>query len=237
MTSAERGRSTRRFAHRRQLPPRPEPFDTTPLLHLLWGRRATLFSMTERIIDLASPEIGAELLRDPKGSFPIDVWRCYILHHHPISPFDPPASVIYLCDERPRSTLQPQKAVDEAWELLVDQIYASPPRSRGELMKGIWDAQLVLHRAHSTGRRRGQPTSMQCQAVRAYVIRKFNPDSSKPGESTVSWAKLADLLFAQNGKCARCGVARHQYETACVKALITAVRRLEHAMKRDGIPT
>jgi len=159
-------------------------------------------------------------------------------HPHSVKIDHGPASVIDWCTGDQHSPRDPQQAVDEAWKLLVDLFFATPPRSRGELISGIWEAQVILFSASSQNRRkRGQPRTMRPIAVRAYVIRKFNPHPTKADESSVSWAKLADLLFAEKGKCTRCGVSRHQYEKECVKALITAVRRLERAMKQDGIPT
>jgi hypothetical protein len=194
-----------------------------------------VFFMPERIIDLENPELGPELLRDAKGSFPIDVWRVYVLCHSAAD--DCPASVIGYCDQPCRSTLDPQQAVDEAWELLAKLFFTNlPPRSCKVLLMGIVEAQLLLYSAHSNGRKRGQPTSMRHQAVRAYLIRKFNPHPKKPNESTVGWDRVADLLFVENGRCKRCSVGRHRYDSDCVKDLISAVRRLKRAMKDDGIP-
>lgn len=124
---------------------------------------------------------------------------------------------------------------------------------------------MLLFSARSEGRKRGQPSSMRQEAVRAYVIRKFNPlpNAKKQGESTVGFARLADLLFLENGKCPRqirdsdgtivpkklrkskqgteiryrlCDASEHQYDSECVKALETAVGLLKKAMKDDGIP-
>jgi hypothetical protein len=155
--------------------------------------------------------------------------------------------VIDWCTGDQQSPRDPQQAVDEAWKLLVDLFFATPPRSREELISGIWEAQAILFSASSQyGRKRGQPRTMRPIAVRAYVIRKFNPHPTKADESSVSWAKLADLLFLENGKCPRkirdedgttvCRVARHQYNSPCVKALITAVSHLHSAIKHDRIP-
>jgi hypothetical protein len=105
----------------------------------------------------------------------------------------------------------------------------------------------------------GQLRTTGDSAIRAYDIRKFNPDPTNPKESTVTWRKLADLLFLINGKCPReiedhtvdnteplpkgrkrrttiCGVSKHHNDHPCVKALKTAVERLTDAMKNDGIP-
>lgn len=199
--------------------------------------------MPHESIDLASPDLGKQLLKNLKGELPIDVWRLYVLHHDPHPPragtlWDAP-SVISYCDEPYRSKLAPQKAVDEAHRilarLLVRLLTSSPPSSDA-VLKGIQEADMILFRAHSSGRKRGQPMSMQRQAVRAYVTRKFNPDPIKTGESTVSWSKLADLLLNENGKCPTCRETRHQYDSPCVKALMTAERRLRAAMEHDGIP-
>jgi hypothetical protein len=78
---------------------------------------------------------------------------------------------------------------------------------------------------------------MREEAVRAFVIRRFNPHPKHPQQSTVGLDRIADLLFLEDGKCPRCRVAKHRYDSDCVKALATAVTRLKTAMKRDGIPT
>jgi hypothetical protein len=197
----------------------------------------------------ACPDLGKELLKNAKGELPIDVWRHYVLQHSPRpragTLWEPP-SIIGYCDEAYRSTLDPQKAVDEAWLLLSGLIMPTRPLSHEELAQGVWKAVLLLFSAHSSGRRRGQPSSMQRQAVRAWVIRKFNPHPTKPDESKVRWRELADKLFINEDKCPRkirdeagnivCGASRHDTDSPCVKALITAVGNLESAMKRDGIP-
>lgn len=201
--------------------------------------------MPYEFIDLASPDLGKRLLKDAKGELPIDVWRLYVLHHDPNPPradtrhsWSAP-SVIGYCEEPYRSKLDPQKAVDEAHAILSRlfvRILSSSPPSSDAVLKGIQEADMILFRAHSSGRKRGHPKSMQGQAVRAYVIRKFNPDRVKTGESTVSWSKLADSLLNENGKCPTCRETRHQYDSPCVKALTTAERRLRAAMEHDGIP-
>jgi hypothetical protein len=192
--------------------------------------------MPHEFIDLSSPELGAELKKHAKDDLPIDVWRLHVLSYHPPSVVHYPAPVIAWCDAPYTSTLDPQQAVDEAWNLLTGLLFTERPRTYDELAKGIWETQALLFGAHSLGRKRGQPKSMQPLAVRAYIIRKFNPTPNKPGESTVSWRKLADVFFKVDGKCSRCSTARHQSDDACVKALTTSVTRLKTAMKRDGIP-
>ena len=207
------------------------------------------FELKRVSIDLGSPTLGRELLKNAKSSLPIDTWRQYILNHDP-HPFRPgcdwsPPSVIGWCDQPHRSTLDPQTAVDDAYRILARLLFISPQPSYEQLVRGIWQAQSILHQAHSSGRKRGQPTSMRTEAVRAYVIREFNPHPKKPGESTVLWAELADKLFRKDGRCPRkiseepetriCGVTKHQYNSPCVKALRTAVDHLKAAMKHDGI--
>ena len=196
--------------------------------------------MPYEFIDFSSPELGAELKKHAKDDLPIDVWRHYVLHHGPrfrAGTLWSPASVIEWCDEPFRSTLDPQQAVDEAWNLLTGLLFTERPRPYDELVRGIWEAQVLLFGAHSRGRKRGQPKSMQALAVCAYIIRKFNPDLNKPDESTVSLRSLADTFFRVDGKCSRChSDRRHKSDSACVKALITSINRLKTAMKRDGIP-
>jgi hypothetical protein len=195
--------------------------------------------MPYEFIDLSSPELGAELLKNATGNLPIDVWRHYVLHHGPrfrAGTLWSPASVIEWCDEPLRSILDPQQAVDEAYDLLTGLLFTERPRPYDELVKGIWEAQVLLFGAHSRGRKRGQPKSMQPLAVRAYIIRKFNSDPDT-GESTVTLREVADRLFMVKGKCSRCGSNRkHQPNSACENALFTSVSRLKNAMKQDGIP-
>jgi hypothetical protein len=111
--------------------------------------------------------------------------------------------------------------------------------SHGEALEAAKRIHNILQRGSSLSRcKRGHPATTRPPAIRAYVIRKFNPDPKQPGESTVSWAKLADMLFVNDGNCSRsrCGRARHQYNDFCVKALRTAVGRLQSAMLDVGIP-
>jgi hypothetical protein len=198
--------------------------------------------VSDRIIDLASPELGRELRKDAKGKLPIDVWRVYVLLH---SGFNRrpgidwhPAPVIHWGDQpHHRATLDPQQAVDEAWKLLMGLLVTTRKCSYHELLKGIWEAQLLLFRAESGGRKRGQPTSMRQAAVRAFIIRKFNPHPTNPKLPTVGLDWITDELFREGDKCPRCRVSEHRYNSDCVKALATAVTRLKTAMKRDGIPT
>jgi hypothetical protein len=81
---------------------------------------------------------------------------------------------------------------------------------------------------------------MRPMAVRAWVLRKFNPD--------LTWAKTADLLFVRNGRCPRtvsegkakvkaraCNVQQHESHSECVKALQRVVNDLIAAMKGAGI--
>lgn len=206
--------------------------------------------MSYEFHDFACPDLGKELLKNAKGALPLDVWRVYVMSYDPRPRAERirlgPPEVIQYCDEYPRSTLDPQKAVDEAWLLLSGLIMPTRPLSYEELAQGVWKAVLLLFSAHSDGRRRGQPTSMQRQAVRAWVIRKFNPHPTKPHESKIRWRELADKLFLNEGKCPRtirdeagntvCGTSEHDNDSPCVKALHTAVANLESAMKRDGIP-
>lgn len=103
--------------------------------------------MPDQLIDLSSPELGPELLKNAKGDLPIDVWRVYVLHHGPRPHAGTdwsPAPVIQWCDGPYRSTLDPQKAVDDAYRLLVGLLFTSPQRSYAELVKGIWETQSLL---------------------------------------------------------------------------------------------
>jgi hypothetical protein len=99
-------------------------------------------------IDLTSPELGRELLKNAKGDLPIDAWRQYVLNHsYSPDPAKPWADVIYWCDQAYRSTLDPRTAVDDAFGILAGLLFCSPKRSYDELVKGIWEALSVLHEA------------------------------------------------------------------------------------------
>ena len=196
--------------------------------------RVSVFAMSQDI-DLTNPKLGAELLKDAKGDLPVDVWMTYFWQHSKedkpvlawcVDPHDP--------DVAPKD---PQQAVDEAEPLVAEVIRHLMSDSPQEALVAARRAIAVLvHGSSPYQRGRGLAATMQHQAVRAYVIRKFNPDPTKPKESKVEWAKLADLLFLENGKCPRCRLTRHQYNSRCVKALSTAFRNLCSAMEHDGIP-
>lgn len=109
--------------------------------------------MSYEFHDLECPDLGKELLKNAKEALPLEVWRHYVCHHsrpRAGTLWEPP-SVIAYCDEALRSTLDPQKAVDEAWLLLTGLIMPTRPLSYEELAKGVWEASLVLFRAHSQG--------------------------------------------------------------------------------------
>jgi hypothetical protein len=193
-------------------------------------------------IDLTDRKLGQELLNDASGDLPLVVWDKYLLQHNversqvgfwSLDPDDPQFAPI-----------DPQQAVDEAGPLvskgLTHLMSDSPRKAMFPLMEAIY---LLAHGSSPYQRGRGLAASMQHQAVRAWVIRKFNRHPEKPGESTVGWARLADLLFLKDGKCPRknrdyeiCDASEHRYDSPCVKALMTAVGNLKSAMKRDGIP-
>jgi hypothetical protein len=134
--------------------------------------------------------------------------------------------------------IDPQEAVDEALPLVqkVMLYLTSGSCSPTEAKSSVISAYNLLCRGLKRGR--GQPATMRQMAVRAFVIRGFNPD--------VHFHKLADILFVEDGKCPRrirddqgariCGLRKHQYDSPCAKALDTAVNRLLSAMKHDGIP-
>jgi hypothetical protein len=198
-----------------------------------------------RAIDLTSPNLGADLLKDAKGDLPIDVWDMYFWGFSEdwrpvlgwwVDPSDPEIAPI-----------DPQRAVDET-ELLVAEVIGhlmsdSPAKALAAARKAIG---ILVNASSVYQRKRGQSASMRHVAVRAYIIRRFNPHPKRAGKFSVSWAELADKLFLQDGKCPRkirdkrvtriCGLRRHQYNSFCVKALRTAVDHLKAAMKHDGIP-
>jgi hypothetical protein len=196
------------------------------------------------LIDLI-PNLSAELRKDAKGSLPIDVWLWYFWQHS--GKYKPVLEWCINPDNITRARIDPQRTVDEAQWLVSSVIMHLMSDRPTAALEAARKASVLLIRGSSLFRRRkGQPRSMQHQAVRAYIIRKFNPHPKKPGESTVSWAKLADMLFINDGKCPRkihdehgtriCGLTRHQYDSLCVKALTAEVMRLHAAMKHEGIP-
>jgi hypothetical protein len=142
--------------------------------------------------------------------------------------------------------IEPQDAVDQALPFVsevISHLMSDSPEAALEAARRAIG--VLVHGSSDYQRGRGQAASMRHQAVRAWLIRKFNPHPTK--KSTVSWAQLADKLFLKSGRCPRnihddegrsqvCGRSRHQYDDRCVKALTTAVGNLESVMKRDGIP-
>jgi hypothetical protein len=196
-------------------------------------------------IDLTNPKLGEELLNDAQGDLPINVWKSYFWQHDLVQ-----KPVLAWCvdpDDPDIAPLDPQQAVDQALPVVDEVIKHLTSGSRDEALEAARRViGILVHGSSDYQRGRGQPRTMQHQAVRAWVIRKFNPHPTKPQESTIRWWKLADLLFLKNGKCPRkiydsagttvCGTSRHDSDSPCVKALITAFTNLESAMKRDGIP-
>jgi hypothetical protein len=199
-------------------------------------------------IDLTNPKLGKELLNDVRGQLPVDVWMAYFWQHS--NEWKPVLAWCVDPEDPDVAPLHPQKAVDQA-ERLVAEVIRHLPDSPQEALEAARRAiGILVHGSSLYQRGRGQAASTQHQAVRAWVILKFNPHPKKPDESTVGWARLADLLFLENGKCPRkirdsegttvsrrlCGLPSHKYDSPCVKALMTAVGNFESAMKRDGIP-
>ena len=191
-------------------------------------------------IDLTNPHLGSELLKDPKGDFPLDVWEAYCTKsaHYPwsllswrIDPSDPKTAA-----------LNPQQALDEALSCANETVRLLMRNQPADAFLSARRTVNILLRGSSFSRpKKGQPASMRPVAVRAWIIRRFNPPSK------VRWRELADMLFRENGKCPRsihdddgrpkiCGESRHKSESPCVKALRTAVGHLKSAMKHEGIP-
>ena len=144
-----------------------------------------------------------------------------------LDPFDPAI----------KPPIKPQQAVDEALPLVQEVIHHLVSGSPTEAQKAaICASNLLLSGSTESQRGRGQPSTMRHMAVRAYIIRKFNPDPRRPSQSRVGWSRLADILFVNDEKCSRCGLSNHQYDSPCVKALTAEVTRLKAAMNHDGIP-
>jgi hypothetical protein len=201
-------------------------------------------------IDLTNPKLGKQLLEHPRGQLPVDVWMAYFWQHS--NEWKPVLAWCVDPDDPDVAPIDPQQAVDHALPLVsevIGQLMSDSPQKALEAARRA--VGILVHGSSLYQRGRGQAASMQHLAVRAWVILKFNPHPRKPDESTVGWARLADLLFLENGKCPRkirdsegttvrrslCGLPSHKYDSQCVKALMTAVGNLKSAMKRDGIPT
>jgi hypothetical protein len=200
-----------------------------------------VFFLMYKDIDLTNPKLGKELLNDVRGQLPVDVWMAYFWQHS--NEWKPVLAWCVDPDDPEVAPIDPQQAVDQA-EPLVAEVIRHLPDSPQEALEAARRAiGILVHGSSLYQRGRGQAASMQHLAVRAWVILEFNPHPKKPDESTVGWARLADLLFLENGKCPRksrdaeiCGTSAHRYDDGCVKALMTAVGNLKSAMKRDGIP-
>jgi hypothetical protein len=139
------------------------------------------------------------------------------------------------------AALDPQQAVDEAFTRVLGTTVLLRSSQPAEAMESAELALQILCRGASFAQpKKGQPASMRPVAVRAWIIRRYNPPSK------VRWRQLADMLFLKDGKCPRtihdtagdtvCGTSRHNSESPCVKALRTAVGHLKSAMKHGGIP-
>jgi hypothetical protein len=185
---------------------------------------------------LSEDRLGLELLKDPKGELPILAWKLYFNEHsdywRPVLNWclDP-------CDPHIVPT-DPQRTVDEALPMVGEVIRQLKSRHTAKALEvAKRTSQVLVHGASFLQPKRGQAATMRPVAVRAYVIRKFNPHPKKPNDSKVSFHKVADLLFVNDGKCSRCSRSKHQYNDSCVKALMTAVTHLKTAMNHDGIPT
>jgi hypothetical protein len=197
--------------------------------------------------DLTNPKLGKELVKDARGELPYEIWITYVFQHK-----EDRSEVLGWCvdpDDPEIAPIDPQQAVDQA-EPLVSEVLRHIMSNRREqaLQAAMRAIGILVHGSSLYQRGRGRTSGMRHLAVRAWLIRKFNPDPRKPGASTVGWARVADLLFLKDGKCPRkisddvggiqiCGASEHGYDSRCVKALMTAVGNLESAMKRDGIPT
>ena len=196
-------------------------------------------------IDLTNPKLGDQLLKDARGDLPVDVWMAFFWQHS-----DEWKPVLAWCvdpDDSDVAPIDPQQAVDQAEPLVgevIEHLRSDPTKALEAARKAI---AILIHGSSDYQRGRGQAPTMRHYAVRAWVIRKFNPHPTKQGQSSVDWAELTDKLFLKDRKCPRkitdddgrpeiCGRSRHRYNDRCVKALTTAVGILESAMKKDGIP-
>jgi len=197
-------------------------------------------------IPLTDPRLGAELLKnDPSGSLAINVW-CRHCQEYAGANYDSLAENWIFADRSWPKPIDPQEAVDLAKPLAFETIEHLKSGSNEKALTSAKRVSEILFVGSSDWRRgRGQPASMRLLAVRAYTIRRFNRRPKRPGEPTVGFDRLADLLFLKDGKCPRkirdkgvtriCGLTQHHYKSPCVKALTAEVTRLKAAMKHAGI--
>ena len=148
--------------------------------------------MTDDYINLDDPKFGTRLLSDPI-SLPLDAFEMDVmLHHNPSSTHCFPVEEWTCPDWKsiPRlRPLKPQDAVHEVYPLMSKILsYLNRPRRPAfrKASEVVRQASDILERAQSSyQRRRGREADMRPMAVRAYMIRKFNPDPNQKGESTV----------------------------------------------------
>jgi hypothetical protein len=221
--------------------------DGIPSLALLaWdyrSYRASVFLMPSKQIDLNDPNLGQELLKQVKSDLPLAVWESYCSKYCAFPSFGGqmiPQSLhswrIDLSDPE-FAPLPAQSVVDEAFTWAAETLRLLRSDQATEAMETAIRTVTILVRGASFNRpKRGQPATMRPNAVRAYIVQKFNRDPQNKKRSTVTWSDLANRIFVERGRCTRCAVPRHQHSDACVKALFTAVGHLKHAMKREGVP-
>jgi hypothetical protein len=163
-------------------------------------------------IDLTNPNLGSELLRDPKGNLPLDVWEKCCLEHNRHSP--EPLVLAWRTNPRDLAPIDPRIAVRHASRLLrhtIAHLTSNCPEEALKTAKQAWE--ILVRTPPEFSRKRGQPSTMRLPAIRAYIIRKFNPHPA------VKWDKVVDMLFLKDGKCPRkireeqetriCGVSKH----------------------------
>src|ERR1700687_5128764 len=133
--------------------------------------------------DLTDRKLGQELLNDARGQLPVDVWDKYLLQHN-----GQRSEVVGWClnpDDPQFAPIDPQQAVDEAGPLLAEAFGRLMSDSPIKALDPLSTAMTILgHGSSRCQRGRGLAASMQHQAVRAWVIRKFNRHPEKPGEAT-----------------------------------------------------
>ena len=134
--------------------------------------------------DLTNPNLGKELLADALGQLPYDVWLKYVCEHGGES-----SEVLSWCvdpEDPDVAPIDPQQAVDQALPLVsevIGHLSDSPQKALEAARRAVG---VLVHGSSEYQRGRGQAASMQHLAVRAWVIRKFNPHPKKPDESTAN---------------------------------------------------
>jgi hypothetical protein len=202
--------------------------------------------MSYKNVRLDDPMLGQKLVADPI-SLPLDVFEIYVAKNTK-EDSDLPES--WTCPDWQSiellSPISPKDAIAEAATLAAEISVCLHKRPRPAVKKAVQVVALlndILFRASPGYRRgRGQPARKRPDAVRAWVIKKYNPRLTFP--------EITDLVLVRKGKCEQtisegksrrraqtCKATKHGGDSQCVDALRKELSRLIREMERCGIPT